>query len=173
MNAQSRPGRRTGVKVQIPPDRLDSRRIFSREARRLGADEVRSWNERNGALLDQYGLEIASVMVLPIAAAGGGAAAGPLQTVMRDRLVLTAMLGALSVSVSGRGDLLARRPEERDAAKKSIKENNDRNSTAAMTEALYALAEAHPEVSLKVAIGEGARLKPGEKGGNPTLYSAR
>jgi fructose-1,6-bisphosphatase/sedoheptulose 1,7-bisphosphatase-like protein len=179
LNADNRQGRRTGVKVQLPPERLDSRRIFSREARRLSADEVRLWNQRNHPLLEQYGLEIASVMVLPVARATGLATgtpppgAGPLQTGMRDRLLLAASLGALSVSMSGRGDLLARRPEERDAAKKSIKENNDRNSTAAMTEALYALSDASPDVSLRIAIGEGARLKPGEKGGNPTLYSGQ
>ena len=171
MSADTRPGRRTGVRVQIPPDRLDSKRIFSSRARRLSADVVAGWNTRNRRLLELYGLEVASVMQLPLTDSAAGA--GPLQSTLRDRLVLTAMMGALSVSVSGRGDLLAKRPDERDALKKTVKESNDRNSTAAMTEALYAITEDDPNVSLKIAIGEGARLKPGEKGGNPTLYGGQ
>src|SRR5437867_1377153 len=133
MPASGHPGRRTGVRTQIPPSRLDSRRIFSRDARRLGPDEVREWNGRNRALLDLYGLDVASVMVLPVAtAAAPSRPPGPLQTALRDRLVMTSVLGALSVSVSGRGDLLAHPTQERDRIKKSLKESNDRNSTAAM-----------------------------------------
>lgn len=171
MSADGRTGRRTGVRVQIPPTQLDSRRIFSARALRLPADEVAGWNARNRRLLELYGLEVASVIRMPLA--GSTAGAGLLQTTLRDRLVLTAMLGALSVSVSGRGDLLSKSPAERDALKKTVKENNDRNSTAAMTESLYAMTEDEPGISVKVAIGEGARLKPGEKGGNPTLYSGQ
>src|SRR5512143_2350198 len=108
MSSQGQPGRRTGVRTQIHPSRLDSRSIFSREARRLSPEEVRGWNERNRALLDLYGLEVASVMAMPVARVPGRLApAGPLQIEMRDSLLLTAMLGALAVSVSGRGDLLA------------------------------------------------------------------
>jgi fructose-1,6-bisphosphatase/sedoheptulose 1,7-bisphosphatase-like protein len=54
-----------------------------------------------------------------------------------------------------------------------MKETNDRHSTAAMAESLYALADAAPGVRLEIAIGEGARKKPGEKGGNPTLYGGQ
>ena len=167
-------GRRTGVRTQIPPSRLDSRHIFSREARRLSPEEVAGWNRRNQPLLDLYGLEVASVMVLPVVRPEASrTAAGRLQGELRDRILLTGMLGALSVSMSGRGDLLPHPPEARDRLKKSVKENNDRNSTAAMTEALHAMCDASPDVSLRVAIGEGARKKPGEKGGNPTLYAGQ
>lgn len=170
---QARPGRRTGVRTQIAPSRLDSRRIFSREALRISPEEIQGWNQRNQALLAPYGLDVASVMVLPLAGPARPAVSGPLQTDLRDRLVLAGTLGALSVSVSGRGDLLAYPPEERDRVKKTIKENNDRNSTAAMTEALHAMCDARPEMSIRIAIGEGARKKPGEKGGNPTLYAGQ
>jgi fructose-1,6-bisphosphatase/sedoheptulose 1,7-bisphosphatase-like protein len=105
--------------------------------------------------------------------AGAGAASGPLQSELRDRLILTGMMGALSVSLSGRGDLLAHPQAERDKLKLKVKENNDRNSTAAMTESLHALCDATPGVNLRIAIGEGARRKPGEKGGNPTLYAGQ
>jgi fructose-1,6-bisphosphatase/sedoheptulose 1,7-bisphosphatase-like protein len=170
----SGPGRRTGVQVIIPPDRLASHRIYSRAARRFPADELRSWNERNAPLLSQYGLEIAAVSVLPIEIPlPAGGPRGPLQTDHLDRLLLTASLGALAVSLSGRGDLLAVPPSGRDKVKLSFKETNDRHSTAAMAEALYALGEAAPGVSLQIAIGEGARKKPGERGGNPTLYGGQ
>jgi len=174
MSTERRPGRRTGVRTRIPPGLLDSRHIFSREARRLSPEEVTGWNQRSRSLLDLYGLEVASVMVLPLVQGHHDArAAGPLQTDMRDRLLLAGMLGALSVSLSGRGDLLALPPDQREARKRAVKENNDRNSTAAMTEALHSLCEAAPDVSLRIAIGEGARRKPGEKGGNPTLYAGQ
>lgn len=170
----SAPGRRTGVQVIIPPDRMASQRIYSRAARRFSADELRSWNERNHALLSQYGLEIAAVSVLPIELPlPARGARGPLQTELKDRLLLTATLGALAVSLSGRGDLLAVPPAERSKVKLSFKETNDRNSTAAMAESLYALRDASPGVRLEIAIGEGARKKPGERGGNPTLYGGQ
>ncbi|MFQ5700886.1 MAG: fructose-bisphosphatase class II [Acidobacteriota bacterium] len=174
MNDSRTPGRRTNARVRIHPSRLDSRRIFSREARRLSTEETRSWNERNRPLLDRYQLDIAAISVLPLPvdspAAGGK---GPLQSEHRDRLLLTSALAALAVSVAGRGDLLAVDPERRGDFKIRIKENNDRNSTAAMTEALYALCEASPDVRIRIAIGEGARTKPGERGGNPTLYGGQ
>ncbi len=167
-------GRRTDARVVIPPSRLDSQRIYSRAARRFDAGETRAADARNRALLDRYGLEIASIATLPLndGAATGGRP-GPLQTEHRDRLVMVCALGALAVSLSGRGDLLAIDGASRARHKMRVKENNDRNSTAAMTEGLYALCEADPEASLQVAIGEGARKKPGERGGNPTLYAGQ
>jgi len=163
------------VRVQVQPARLSSRSIYSRNACRLSADEVRVWNERNRPLLSTYGLEVASIKVLPLdlAPPRAGARTGLLQTDMKDRLLLTSMLGALAVSISGRGDLLGLAAAERDRLKRAAKENNDRNSTAIMTEALHALCGAHPASRLRIAIGEGARLKPGEKGGNPTLYAGQ
>ena len=102
------PGRRTGVQVIIPPDRLPSHRVWSRAARRFSADEVRAWNERNAPLLSMYGLEIADASVLPIdVPLPARGVRGPLQTELRDRLLLTSALGALAVSLAGRGDLLA------------------------------------------------------------------
>ncbi len=167
-------GRRTGVRVQVPAEKLPSRTLYSRQARRLD-EEARVWDERNRALLEAYGLRLSRVTVLPLVPAGGGgrAPAGALQTEMRDRLLLAAGLGALSVSATGRGELLAYDAEERDRVKSSVKETNDRNATGVMTEALHALCAAHPDVRLRIAIGEGARLKPGEKGGNPTLYAGQ
>jgi len=173
MSDERSAGRRTGVKVEIPLDRLSSRNDYAHGARRLAPEETQGWNRRNESLLNQYGIEIASVIELPLRQAARDARPGPLQTEHRDRLLLTCALGALSVSASGRGDLLDVAPAERGAAKLRIKENNDRNSTAAMTESLHALAGAAPGVSLKIAIGEGARKKPGERGGNPTLYAGQ
>jgi len=168
------PGRRTDARVVIPPDRLDSKRIFSRAARRLHVEEVRGWNERNAPLLECYGLEMASITVLPVAQPRtAGARPGPLQTVHRERLILAGALGALAVSASGRGDLLAVEPSARGARKRLIKENNDRNSTGAITEALHSLCASDPAVRFRIAIGEGARMKPGERGGNPTLYAGQ
>ncbi len=166
-------GRRTGVEVEVPPERLSSKHDFAHRARRLAPEEVSGWNGRNRPLLDQYGLEIASVVHQPLRDAPDSARPGPLQTGHRDRLLLTCALGALSVSASGRGDLLDVPQEQRSAVKLKIKENNDRNATAAMTESLHALVSAAPGVSLRIAIGEGARKKPGERGGNPTLYAGQ
>jgi len=173
MSDQRLAGRRTGVKVEIPPNRLSSKHDVAHRSRRFAPEEVSGWNARNRPLLDQYGLEIASVVVQPVREAPGGARPGPLQGEHRDRLLLTCALGALSVSASGRGDLLDVPVDRRSAVKLRIKENNDRNSTAAMTESLHALVSASPEVSLRIAIGEGARKKPGERGGNPTLYAGQ
>jgi len=175
MSPNRAPGRRTGIRVQIPPTRLSSRNIYSRSARRLGSDELAAWNRRNGALLERYGLSISSVRVLPLELTDSvsRAEAGPLQGEHRDRLLLTAALGALAVSASGRGDLLDQPPEDRKRLKTSVKENNDRNSTAAMSEALYAMADTVPGFSARIAIGEGARKKPGERGGNPTLFAGQ
>src|SRR5262245_21237445 len=104
-------GRRTGVHVIVPPDRLPSRSIWSRAARRLDTEEVRSWSRRNAPLLAPYGLDIADVSVLPIdVPLPARGPRGPLQVDLQDRLVLTAALGALAVSLSGRGDLLAVEP---------------------------------------------------------------
>ena len=168
-------GRRTGVKVVIPPSRLASFHSWSSEARMLARDEIHHWNSRNQPILGAYGLTIDSCMVFPIvrSARSDASAPGPLQTIHRDRLILTSALGALAVSASGRGDLLVAPPESKDRLKKQVKENNDRNSTAAITEALHALAEASTGLRLRVAIGEGARVKEGEKGGNPTLFSGQ
>ncbi|HKY34149.1 MAG TPA: fructose-bisphosphatase class II [Candidatus Polarisedimenticolia bacterium] len=167
-------GRRTGAQTIVPPDRLPSRNIYSRRARLFSADETASWNERNAALLRLYGLRVAHVAVLPLEPPlPGRGRRGALQTEHKDRLLLTAMMGALAVSLSGRGDLLAVPPAARDKVKRELKETNDRNSTAAMSEALHALCDASPGTRLSIAIGEGARKKPGEKGGNPTLYSGQ
>ncbi|MGH9867844.1 MAG: fructose-bisphosphatase class II [Candidatus Polarisedimenticolia bacterium] len=166
------PGRRTGVQTVLPPRLLASGQIWSRAVRRLGHAEVEHWNQRNARLLDQYDLDIAAVDVLsldpPVTVKG---TKGALQTEHRDRLILTAAMGALAVSLSGRGDLLAVEPSQRDRLKLACKETNDRNSTAAMAEALYAMRDASAGFRLRIAIGEGARLKPGERGGNPTLYA--
>lgn len=167
-------GRRTDARVVIHPDRLDSRRIWSRAARLLDAEETRACDARHRALLDRYGLTIASVAVLPLTEGAATAGRlGPLQTEHRDRLVLTASLGALAVALSGRGDLLAFDAASRSRHKMKVKENNDRNSTAAMTEALHALVDADTQASVHVSIGEGTRKKPGERGGNPTLYAGQ
>lgn len=167
-------GRRTDARVVIPSARLDSRRIFSRAARLLDPEATRACDGKNRALLDRYGLRIASIVILPLTEGAACAGrCGPLQTEHRDRLVMVAALGALAVSASGRGDLLAIDPASRGKSKLKIKENNDRNSTAAMTEGLHALLEADPQARVQVAIGEGARVKPGERGGNPTLYGGQ
>src|SRR5687767_15171306 len=96
----SAPGRRTGVQTVIPPRRLASRQIWSSAVRRLGTSEVEHWNRRNARLLQQYDLDIAAVDVLtidpPVTVAG---AKGALQTEHRDRLILTAAMGALAVSL--------------------------------------------------------------------------
>lgn len=171
MTTSDSSGRKTSAQTVIPPDRLVSSRIWSRAARRHPPDDVASWNGRNARLLAGYGLDIASVVTFPLEPPlPAGGAGGALQTELKDRLVLTAALGALAVSLSGRGDLLGVPRAERDKVKRQFKETNDRNSTAAMAEALYALRDAAPGTCLKIAIGEGARLKPGEKGGNPTLF---
>ena len=177
MQPRKSPGRRTGSRVRIPPDRLASGRIFSRGSERFAVEEVRAWDQRNRLLLDRYGLRIASVTRVPLDLDASQwvsrATAGPLQTDHRDRLLLTCALGALAVSVSGRGDLLAYPESERAERKLTVKENNDRNATAAMNESLHALCEADPTTSIRIAIGEGARKKPGERGGNPTLYAGQ
>ena len=75
----ARLGRRTGVRTQPPPGRLSSRRIYSAAARLAAADDVEHWNRRNAPLLSLYGLDIASVVQVPLRGAGAAAAAsGPL-----------------------------------------------------------------------------------------------
>ncbi len=165
----TRRGRLTGSRVEIPADRLSPSRLFSGAARLLTPEEVFEWNRANASVLDLYGLRLTACRSLRLRRPSSPPR-GILETDHRERLIATACLAALAVAGTGRGALLDLPPGARQGAVKGLKERNDRAATCAMAEGIFALAEALPGGVCEIAIGEGMRLKHGEKGGNPTLY---
>ncbi len=165
----SRRGRLTDSRVVIPPDRLSPARLFSRSARCLAPEEIAAWNRVNAGILEEYGLSLGACRSLRLRTPGGRPR-GPLETEHRDRLVAAACLSSLAVTAAGRGALLDVPEASREGVVRSFKEMNDRAATCALAEGMHALAEGMEGAVCEIAIGEGVRLKPGEKGGNPTLY---
>ncbi len=161
-------GRITGPRVVIPERRYSPSRLFSRSARILGADELHAWSLRNAAVLDLYGLSLASVSRLGLRTASRPK--GPLESEHLDRLVVTAALSALAVTAAGRGSALEIAGGPAPEMLRELKERNDRAATCALAEGIHALADGLEDAVCEIAIGEGVRLKPGEKGGNPSLY---
>lgn len=165
-------GRVTGSRVVVPPAKLSPKALFSRTARLFSPDEREAWAGANAALLELYGLTLASCRHLRLRDADR-AAAGKLETDHADRLIATAGLAALAVAARGRAALQDLPAAERKPRAREIKEENDRAATCAMAEGIHAFTAALGSAVCEIAIGEGARLKPGEKGGNPTLYTGQ
>lgn len=164
-----RRGRLSGSKVEIPPARLSQKDLFSRAGRLFTREEIHAFNRANEAVLDLYGLRLTACRRVTLRDPWRQPL-GTLETDHRDHLIATATLASLAVTATGRGALLDMAPEARAAAKETVKERNDRAATCAMAEGIFALGEAMRNAVCEIAIGEGVRLKPGEKGGNPTLY---
>ncbi len=164
-------GRITGPRVVIPERRYSPSRLFSRTSRILGSDELREWSLRNASLLDLYGLTLASVTRLGLRRASRPK--GPLESEHLDRLVVTAALSAMAVTVAGRGSALEVAGEPAQEILRDLKERNDRAATCALAEGIHAFADGLRNAICEIAIGEGVRLKPGEKGGNPSLYAGQ
>lgn len=162
-------GRVTGSRVSIAPARLSQKNLFSRQASMMNQDELVAWNAANAGLLELYKLELVSLRQLRISepCRSGG---GPLETEHRDGLIATAGLAAIAVAASGRAGVRDIPEADRKALTREIKERNDRAATCAMAEGIHAMASGSSRAVFEIAVGEGARLKPGEKGGNPTLY---
>jgi len=165
-------GRITGSKVEIPPDRLRPGNLYSRAARILAPGEIASLNDDAADLLDPYCLRVAAGWRVPLKAASGPAR-GPIEGRHRDRLALGAAIAAAAVAATGRGALLDLPEPERPARMGGIKERNDRASACVLAETLHSLAGAVGGAVCEIAIGEGVRRKPGERGGNPTLYAGQ
>jgi fructose-1,6-bisphosphatase/sedoheptulose 1,7-bisphosphatase-like protein len=162
-------GRITGSRVSIPPARLSQNNLFSRHADMLDREALAAWNETNAELLDLYDLELTTLRQVRISEPHLRVA-GPLEREHRDGLIATAALAAIAVAASGRAGVRDIPESERKSQTREIKERNDRAATCAMAEGIHALAGGTTQAVFEIAIGEGARLKPGEKGGNPTLY---
>jgi len=165
-------GRVTGSRVVVPPSRLSPSSLFSRTARLFSPEEREAWSGANAALLELYGLTLASCRHVRIRDAHRSGA-GKLETEHADRLIATAGLAAIAVAARGRAALQDIPESERKARSREIKEANDRAATCAMAEGIHAFTAAVEGAVCEIAIGEGARLKPGEKGGNPTLYTGQ
>jgi fructose-1,6-bisphosphatase/sedoheptulose 1,7-bisphosphatase-like protein len=167
-----RRGRLTGSRAEIPAALLSPARLFSRAARLFAPEEVDAWNTANEGVLDLYGLRLTACRQIrlrhPVRPPRG-----PLEADHRDRLMATAGLAVLAVTATGRGALLDLPETSRKGAKEAAKERNDRAATCAMAEGIFALSEAMAGAVCEIVIGEGVRLKPGEKGGNPSLYSGQ
>lgn len=158
----------TGPRVVVPESTLSPGRLFSRTARSFDPDELRHWNQENAGVLDLYGLTIAAGRRLPLRPARRPG--GPLETQHRERLVITSALASLAVTAAGRGAALDLPGTPDKGQLRVLKERNDRAATCALAEGIHSLAEDLEDAVCEIAIGEGVRLKPGEKGGNPTLY---
>jgi len=161
----------TGSRTEIPPSRLSPGNAFSREARLLSPEETAAWALGASDLLELYGLTLSACRIIPIRSAVRPVR-GDLETVHRPRLAVSAAVAALAVTVRGRGALLDLPPDQRAAAKESLKERNDRAASCALAEGLFSVASASNSVC-EIAIGEGVRKKPDERGSNPTLYAGQ
>jgi len=165
-------GRVTGSRVIIPPAALSPRGLFSRGARLFSSEEIEAWSAANGAYLALYGLTLASCRHVRLREPDRRAP-GPLERIHADPLVATAAVAALAVAAVGRGAVLDIPAAERMSRAREVKETNDRAATCAMAEGIQAFTAAARAAVCEIAIGEGARRKPGEKGGNPTLYAGQ
>src|SRR5262245_54548577 len=149
-------GRLTGSRVEIPTTLLSPHPLHSKEATLFSPDEIAAWNGDNAALLDLYGLRLASCRRIglrpPLRSPRGD-----LEIRHRARLMATAALAALAVAARGRGALLHLPPDRRVAATGPLKIRNDRAAASAVAEGIHALNQATRPSFFEVAIGEGVR----------------
>ncbi len=139
-------------------------------------DRILEFNHRHKSVLPNYELSLDQCRILNLCDRSNNKSnLGVLRNrKMRQSVVLSAALSAVSVGLHGRGSL-NNYPKEQQTPElgDSLKRANDRTAAQIMSEVLQATTEALPmgeEVLIESAITEGVRVKPGkEAGGNPTI----
>lgn len=139
-------------------------------------DRILEFNHRHHRVLTNYDVALESCNIITICdRINAKSNLGALRNrKVRQSVVLSAALAAVSVGLHGRGSLNAVPKEQ--ATKEmteGLKRANDRTSAQIMAEVLQTTAETllvGEEVLIESAITEGVRVKPGmEAGGNPTI----
>jgi fructose-1,6-bisphosphatase/sedoheptulose 1,7-bisphosphatase-like protein len=139
-------------------------------------DRIIEFNHRHKWALANYDLSLGSCRIINICdTVNNRSNLGVLRNrKMRQSVILSAALAAVSVSLHGRG-ALSKYPKDQqsDSLVDQLKRDNDRTAAQVMSEVLQVTTETLPlgeEVLIESAITEGVRIKPGkEAGGNPTI----
>ncbi len=139
-------------------------------------DRVIEFNHRHRAVLANYDLELESCAILNLSnRVNPKSNLGALRNrQVRQSVIVSAALSAISVGLHGRGSLNAV-PKHlvTNELKNNLKRANDRTAAQVMAEVLQTTTETLPvgeEIIIESAITEGVRIKPGiEVGGNPTI----
>lgn len=139
-------------------------------------DRILEFNHRHRQALQNYDIEMESCSVFTLCdKINGRSNLGALRNrKVRQSVILSAALSAISVGVNGCG-ALNNYPEEEHTKglKEALKRANDRTAAHVMSEVLQTTTEQLPvgeEVIIESTITEGVRVKPGkEAGGNPTI----
>lgn len=139
-------------------------------------DRILEFNHRHRQALQNYELEVESCSIFTLSnKINGKSNLGALRNrKVRQSVILSAALSAISVGINGRGALNNYPKEEQTKElKEALKRANDRTAAHVMSEVLQTTTEQLPvgeEVIIESAITEGVRVKPGkEAGGNPTI----
>lgn len=139
-------------------------------------DRILEFNHRHRQALNNYELELETCTIYTLCdKLNGRSNLGALRNrKVRQSVILSAALSAISVGVNGRG-ALNNYPEKEHTKelKESLKRANDRTAAHVMAEVLQTTTAQLPvgeEVIIESTITEGVRVKPGkEAGGNPTI----
>ncbi len=139
-------------------------------------DRIIEFNHRHKWALANYDLSLGSCRIINISdKVNNRSNLGVLRNrKMRQSVVLSAALAAVSVSLHGRGALNKYpKDQQSDGLADRLKRDNDRTAAQVMSEVLQVTTETLPlgeEVLIESTITEGVRIKPGkEAGGNPTI----
>ena len=139
-------------------------------------DRIIEYNYRHKAILNCYDLSLASCRIMNLSdRTNNRSNLGVLRNrKVRQSVVLSAALAAVSIGLHGRGALnKVAKEQQTDALIDRLKRDNDRTAAQIMSEVLQTTTETLPrgeEILIESAITEGVRIKPGkEAGGNPTI----
>ncbi|MDF1545503.1 MAG: fructose-bisphosphatase class II, partial [bacterium] len=146
------------------------------ETLHFDADRVIEFNHRHKSVLKNYDIELSGCDLITLSGQiNQKSNLGSLRNrQVRQSVILSAALSAISVGLHGRGSLTTfpKEAQTKDLAN-SLKRANDRTAAQVMAEVLQTTTETLPpgeEVLIESAITEGVRVKPGkEAGGNPTI----
>jgi hypothetical protein len=139
-------------------------------------DRILEFNHRHKSAIANYDLALDSCRILNLCdRVNNRSNLGVLRNrKVRQSVVLSAALAAVSVSLHGRGRLNKfPKEQQNEALTDRLKRDNDRTAAQVMSEVLQVTTETLPmgeEVLIESTITEGVRIKPGkEAGGNPTI----
>jgi fructose-1,6-bisphosphatase/sedoheptulose 1,7-bisphosphatase-like protein len=142
----------------------------------LNKDRIIEFNHRHLEILKKYDLTLDDCQIYTLADKINSISnLGALRNrQVRQSVILSAALSAISVGLHGCGDY-NKYPKEEQNKKlaNKLKRANDRTSAQVMAEVLQTTTDTLPmgeDVLIESAITEGVRVKPGkELGGNPTI----
>jgi len=142
----------------------------------LNKDRIIEFNHRHLAILKKYDMTVDNCKIYTLAdKINNMSNLGALRNrQVRQSVILSAALSAISVGLHGCGDFNKySKDEQNQELANKLKRANDRTSAQVMAEVLQTTTDNLPlgeDVLIESAITEGVRVKPGkELGGNPTI----